>query len=96
VLLVDFVREGKTQTKRVYVSLSLLLLGVGLATVTDVEASLKGVVIALIGQRFSNVSSNILARALIYSGGGHCASILYIGANISTILKSQLYNIGLT
>eukprot|EP00802_Teleaulax_amphioxeia_P022061 Tamp_22473.p1 GENE.Tamp_22473~~Tamp_22473.p1 ORF type:complete len:344 (+),score=55.33 Tamp_22473:46-1077(+) len=48
VLLVDFVREGKTQTVRVYLSLSLLLLGVGVATVTDVEASLKGMGIALI------------------------------------------------
>jgi hypothetical protein len=57
VLLVDFVREGKTQTTRVYASLSLLLLGVGLATVTDVEASLKGVMIALIGQQFSKVKN---------------------------------------
>jgi len=47
VLVMDFVKDGKTQTYRVWCALAILLLGVGIATVTDMEMSLKGTVVAL-------------------------------------------------
>ena len=46
VILIEFVRDGKTQTYRVCIALFLLLLGVGIATVTDLKVSKKGTYLA--------------------------------------------------
>lgn len=47
VMVIDFLKDGKTQTYRVCCALAILLLGVGIATVTDMEMSLEGAVVAL-------------------------------------------------
>ena len=46
VILIEFVQDGKTQTYRVCIALFLLLLGVGIATVTDLKVSKKGTYLA--------------------------------------------------
>jgi len=42
VLLIEYYTEGKRQSHRVHFSLFLLLLGVGVTTVTDVDLSWRG------------------------------------------------------
>ena len=42
VMVIEFIRDGKSQTYRVCIALFILLLGVGIATVTDVKVSMKG------------------------------------------------------
>ena len=42
VMAMEFITEGKAQTYRVYLALFILLFGVGIATVNDIDISLKG------------------------------------------------------
>jgi len=46
VMVIEFVRDGKSQTYRVCIALFILLLGVGIATVTDVKVSMEGIAVA--------------------------------------------------
>jgi hypothetical protein len=39
VMAIDYFKSGKTSSFRIYLSIALLLLGVGIATVTDVDVS---------------------------------------------------------